>query len=99
MKMRVNHEMLNDVIKESLTDYQALFKEIEAMEKDIESLKQVWQGEEAEIFYIKIDNYLGNMKSIPETYHTFAKFMTRANNLYKEADENFAKDINRVRNN
>ncbi|MBR1385226.1 MAG: WXG100 family type VII secretion target [Bacilli bacterium] len=98
MRMRVNHEMLNDVIKVSLADYQALFKEIEDMEKEINNLKNIWQGEEAAIFYTRIDNYLGNLKSIPETYNTFAKFMTRANKLYKEADNNFADDINKVRN-
>ncbi len=98
MKMRVNHSGLNSVVKTSLEDCQALFNVIKAMEGEVNNLKNVWQGEEADIFYIKIDNYLEKMKSVPETYNTLAKFMTKANDLYKQADETFANEIDKVRN-
>ena len=98
MKLRVNNQMLNNVVGETYKGYEALFSEINAMESDINNLKKVWQGEEALIYYARIDNYLNILKSIPETYNTFAKFMDKANKLYKEADMQFASDIDRVRN-
>lgn len=96
MKMRVNHQMLNDVVSKTNRDSEQLFGEINGMSNDINALKQIWRGEEADIFYTRIDNYLGNLKAIPETYNTFAKFMSKANKLYKEADEQFAKELGNI---
>lgn len=96
MKMRVNHQMLNDVVNKTNRDSEQLFSEINGMSNDINALKQIWRGEEADIFYTRIDNYLGNLKAIPETYNTFAKFMSKANKLYKEADEEFAKELGNI---
>ena len=51
----------------------------------------------ANIFYIKIDNYIKKLKSVPLTYSNLAAFINRANRLYKEADLNLKKEINSVR--
>ncbi len=97
MKIRVNHNELNQVVNNTFGNHEKLRNEIDAMLADINSLKSVWMGEEADMFYSRIDNYLGNMKAIDETYNTLSNFMSKANKLYREADENFAKDIDNIR--
>ena len=41
MKLRVNNQMLNNVVGETYKGYEALFSEINAMESDINNLKKV----------------------------------------------------------
>ena len=98
MRVRVEHEMMNNIVKTTSNDYENLFKEITAIQNDINSLKNVWRGTAADIFYARIDNYLENLKTVPETYNTFAKFISKANGLYKEVDENLCKEIKEIRN-
>ena len=99
MRIRVNHGELNLVRENLYSDSQDLMNEIEKIEKNIEDLKSVWQGEEADIFFIKINNYLTKLKSVPLTYQSISTFIHRANILYKEADLNLKKEINNVRMN
>lgn len=98
MKMLIKHQLLDDVINKTSLNSETLFQEIDAMNQEINVLKTIWQGEEAGIFYIKIENYLEKLKSIPETYNTFSKFMKKANIAYRQADESFALDMQKVRN-
>ena len=97
MKLRVDHEQLNDVVNKTYAEYENFFGEIHDMETEIANLKNVWQGEEANVFYVKVDNFLNNLKSIPETYNTLAKFMDKANYTYRSVDEECSKEINKVR--
>ena len=97
MKVRVEHETMNNVVKTTSNDYELLMKEIKAIEGEIAALKNVWKGHAADIFYARIDNYLGNLKTVSETYNTFSKFMAKANGLYKETDENLCNEIRKIR--
>ncbi len=97
MKVRVEHEMMDNVVKTSSNDSESLFKEIAAIEENINSLKMIWKGVPADIYYKRIDNFLQNLKIVSESYNTFSKFMGKANGLYKEADENLRNEIRKIR--
>ena len=99
MKIRIDHGKMVNVTKRLNNSAVELMQEIENMEAQIGELKEVWQGEEANIFYIKIDNYLTKMKAIPKTYESMSIFLQRANIRYKEADIALKKEIENVRMN
>ena len=99
MKIRVNHGELEKVKEKMNEDTNELQKEIDDILKKIEELKNVWQGEEANIFYIKYINYLNYLKTVPQTYTKLTAFMGKANISYKNADLNLKKEINDVRMN
>jgi WXG100 family type VII secretion target len=97
MKIRINHNEMTNVKEQLFNEAEVLMSEIETIEKNIQELKNVWQGEDANIFYIKINNYLTKMKSIPKTYESMSRFLERANIRYKEADRALKNEIDRVR--
>lgn len=97
MRIRVNHSELNNVKDILIGNANELIDEINGMQKDIETLKTMWKGNEANIFYVKIDNYLNNLKSIPETYNSLSKFINKANITYKNMDLETKNEIDKVR--
>ena len=99
MKIRIDHGKMRNVTKKLDNSANELMKEINNIEKQIGELKTIWQGAEANIFYIKIDNYLMKMKSIPKTYESMSRFLQRANIMYKEADIELKKAIEDIRMN
>lgn len=99
MKIRINHGEMTKVKTQLNNDAISLMQEIEKIEKNIEELKSTWQGEEANIFYIKMNNYLTKLKSVPKTYQSMSVFLERANIRYKEADLALGKSIDDVRMN
>ena len=92
-------EMYVKKFVEDENEAEMLMAEIEKIESEITELKRVWQGEEAEIYYIRADNYITKLKSIPETYKSMARFLERANIMYKEADLELKRKIDNVRMN
>ena len=99
MKIRVNHREMYEVKTSLYNEGVKLLEEIEKIKKEIEELKGEWQGEEANIYYIKIDNYLEKLIAIPKTYQSMSRFLERANIMYKEADIELSKEIENVRMN
>ena len=97
MKIRVDHREMTNVINKLSNESNMLTTEIENIQKNIEELKTVWQGEEANIFYTRITNYLNKMEAIPATYDKMSSFLSRSNSRYKEMDNAFLKDIENVR--
>ena len=97
MRIRINHGEMTNVCGQLNKEAISLMDEIEKIEKNIQELKGVWQGEEANIFYIKIGNYLTKMKSIPKTYESMSTFLERSNIRYKEADISLKKGIDKIR--
>ena len=97
MKIRIDHGEMRVVTKELHDESIELLKEIEKMEGKLEELKEVWQGEEANIFYIKANNYFTKLKAIPLTYQSMSRFLERSNIRYKEADLALKQEIDAIR--
>ena len=99
MKIRIDHGKMVNVTNKLQNESSMLLNEIVVIEKNIEELKLVWQGEDADIFYIKMNNYLNKLKTIPTTYNNMANYLEKTNKRYKEADLFLKKEIENVRMN
>lgn len=93
MLLKVKHEELNGVLKTMVTDGDAYDSEIDNMLKQIEILKTIWQGDDAEIFCKNVGDYITKMKNIPIALRNMSKFIDKANNGYTENDEAFSKEL------
>jgi len=93
MKIRVDHVQFDNVKKDLYNESIELLKEIENQQAYLEELKSIWQGEEADIYYIKIGDYFNKLKTIPLTYQSMSTFLERANIRYDEIDEELSNQI------
>ena len=60
--LKVTHSELTNVRKVMDDDEKALDLEIEKMQKQIEKLKTIWQGQDADAFCKNYENFLLKMK-------------------------------------
>ena len=97
MKIRINHGEMTIVKNKLNNESTMLLEEIKKIEKSIEELKTTWQGEEADVFYAKINNYLTKLKTVPSTYNNLSNYLEKTNIRYKEADLELKKALENVR--
>lgn len=96
MNLRVNHEELDNFYDLSRNESEFLREEIDLWLKKLEELKNVWQGEDADIFYENVTNYFERMHLIPEFYDTVNDFVIEANKQYKKMDLDARNEFNKV---
>lgn len=93
MILKVKHDELNNVKDVMVKDGELLDTEIETLLGQIDKLKTIWQGQDAEIFCNNVYEYINRMKTIPITLRTMGKFINNINNQYSENDEAFGKEL------
>lgn len=71
----------------------SLEEEIKYWEAQIERLKNVWSGTEADIFYRRITSYLLKLKMIYETTNIFSKTIQKSYTMYEEKDKEFSSEL------
>jgi uncharacterized protein YukE len=71
----------------------SLEEEIKYWEAQIEKLKNVWSGTEADIFYGRITSYLLKLKMIYETTNIFSKTIRNSYTMYEEKDKEFSSEL------
>ncbi len=64
-------------------------EEIDLWKEQIERLKNIWQGEEANIFYSKIEEYILKLNMVSETEKIIGKAVRNSYEMYEEKDEYF----------
>ena len=99
MILKVDHDGLYDVTKTLKNDRDDYRKEIDNMLKQIEKLKTIWKGKDAEIFCSKAHDYIQNMKKIPNTMQQLATVGDKANAGYADNDELFGRQLESEANN
>jgi len=97
--LKVKHAELNQVTKELVSGSQDLDTEIDKMLKEIETLRTIWQGEDAVQFCDHANAYFTTMKNIPIAMRNMGKVMESANNGYRDNDEAFASALKVEANN
>lgn len=93
MLLKVDHDELEKVCDNIRKDGDYLFKEIETMSNELENLKNVWQGEDADSFYANFSSYLNKLGNIPKYLGVVDNFINKINNKYTENDEAFSKEL------
>lgn len=89
MVFRVNHEELSQVSNVVKKNYDAYNTEIENMLKAIETLKGIWQGQDAENYCASAEEYFTRMRSVTTAMKNISLVMDTANKGYEEADTAF----------
>ena len=93
MLVRVKHNELNQFAKDISNNSSDLDIEIDNMLKELDVLKSVWQGQDSNIFYKNLYNYLNKMKLISHTMNVFSEFIVQSDKMYVEQDEAFARRL------
>ena len=90
MLLKVGHEELQNVSDEIKVDSEAYDVEIENMLKEVEKLKTIWQGQDAETFCDSFSQYLNKMKNMSVAMKNMSTVMDIANNGYQDMDAAFS---------
>ena len=93
MEIKVKHEELTNVEKVFDKDAEDFDSDIDKILQALETLKTVWQGQDADIFYKHSHEYFERMKALPITMRAFGKFIKRTNGDFTDGDESFSKEL------
>lgn len=99
MIFKVKHNELNqvsDTIKRDSEDYSS---EVDSMLKDIESLRSVWQGVDAEEFCDNMEVFLKNVKNIPTAMSNMSNAIKVIDKGYVDCDTIFGDALKAEANN
>ena len=93
MELKVKHDELHGVLGTMKKDGDSYDTEIENMLKQIDKLRLIWKGQDANVFCDKAYEYITKMKNIPIALRNMSTFVEKANNGYTENDESFSKEL------
>jgi len=93
MLLKVKHDELKNVKDVMIKDSALLDDEINILKEQIEKLRTIWQGQDANMFCDNVYNYIERMKTIPASIRTLGDFINKANNRYAENDEMFSREL------
>ena len=93
MVLKVDHEELSNVTSTMKKDAEKTKTEIENMEKALERLRNIWEGQDSDAFCTNLENFLTKFKGIPTTLETISKVCDESNAGFKERDEEFGKAL------
>ena len=93
MLIKVDSEELDRVRVDIKGDGELLLIEIENMSQAWETLKGIWQGDDADAFYGNVSEYLTKMKNIPNYLDVVQRFVGKMNGKYTDNDEAFSREL------
>ena len=93
MILKVKHNELKDVANTLTKDSEAYDTEITNMLNSINTLKEIWQGDDATEFCDKVTEYLSNMSNIPIAMRNMSNAITTIDNGYEAFDETFSNSL------
>lgn len=99
MVLKVKHEELNQVSNTIKTDSDACAVEIDNILSNIELLKEIWQGTDADTFYENFSIYVTNMKNLTAAMDNMSNIINVTNNGYRNCDEKFGEALKAEANN
>ena len=66
---------------------------IEKWKNEIENLKRIWQGHDADVFFSKMDAYIEKLNMVSETTQMFSTAFKSGYTMYENTDEEFSKEL------
>ena len=93
MKLKVSHNDLEMTSFEVLGCASEFDEILKIWNNNLMQLSNIWQGEDANEFYLNIGMYLEQLKEVPKFYVTMSEFLKDANLKYKTADMESKKDF------
>ena len=84
-----------DSVKNTIDDNQSqLDEEITKMEEQLATLRNIWQGQDADQFCDNFEEYLTKMKGIPVAMRNVSSFVDKTNKNFQEKDKEFSSQLN-----
>ena len=96
MTIKADYQEINNTVLLMDENYNTLNSEIDNILKNLDGLKNLWQGEDADIYYNNAIDYMNNMKSIPEIYKSLSDVIKTMNQNYKELDKDYATSLEKA---
>ena len=93
MNIEVDTEELKYCEEKLSTSSNNLSDEIDYWENQIDQLKSIWSGTEANVFYTKMEEYLIKLRMLSETTSMFSNTVKNCYVSYETNDDNFAGKI------
>lgn len=93
MEIKVNEDELDSVKNTMDKDAQDLQSSIEKIVAQLEILRGIWQGQDADKFFDNARDYFEKMKDLPRCMEHMGKFIGRANGDLNGGDEAFSKEL------
>lgn len=95
MKVRVEYDELEYITKNTKEDKSELEIEINRLLENLERIKTMWQGTDADIFYDKAFEYIKRMKVLCSFMNATGELIQYGTNNYQKQDQSFARDLNK----
>ena len=89
----VDEEELKQMTTTMGKDAESLDEAIQTITQQLEILRGVWQGQDADKFFEHAREYFEKMKGIPICMRNMEKFADRANKDFNDNDESFSKEL------
>jgi WXG100 family type VII secretion target len=93
MDIKVKHEELGQVKKVMEKDAEDFNSDIELLAEQVKILHEIWQGQDADIFYVNASEFFDKMKGLPVAMRAMGKFIGQANGDFQDGDESFSKEL------
>ncbi len=93
----MNFEADSDELKKAettLSNSSELFKDyLTEWRNEIDTLKTIWSGDDANVFYAKMEEYLSKLDLISETTSIFSSTFNTSYTIYESKDNEFSKEL------
>ncbi len=97
MKLKVDYLEIEKVEKTNIEAAVKLEDEIDYILGKLEELKDIWQGEDADVFYRNSEIFINRMKVLPNFLNVMGTFIGNSNKSYNELEDRFKKKLERER--
>lgn len=93
MDLKVNHSELNRVKTTMVKDAEDLDACVDKLKGQMEILRSIWQGNDADVFCANVSEYFDKMKGLPVSMRAMGKFIDKANGDFQDGDDSFSKEL------
>lgn len=93
MEIKVDEEELKNMTTTMGKDADSLDEAIQAITQQLEILRGIWEGQDADKFFDNAREYFEKMQGIPNCMRNMEKFANRANSDFNTSDESFSKEL------
>ena len=96
MRIRMNNTKM-DTITESYSNYNnELEKEIDNLLIQINNLEEIWQGSDADEFFLKAKSYINYLKVVPSINDNLCNYIKNLNNQIRTLDVEYSNIIKKA---
>ena len=96
MKLKVNNNELDTVIKTVDEDTKYVRNQFDYLLGQIKELKVIWQGVDADNFCKSAEDYIKFLNTVPDIYNALCETMKTASFNYRKLDSAYANSMKKA---